>query len=181
MALCCMYDINKYIFGTKDFSFFTWWTAPMWFNMPSVLEISSCTHAQAAESTTRHDPVHDYEHHLSLPRSGGESDDISLPPSVMRMCLIMMLNLLLPFPRFCFCLFWHKQHNSLEPFPNAHTRSRPTSIGDWGDKQQPVSARNILPVEARPFVDASALASCASYEALPRMKRFAFDVASCSR
>ena len=68
---------------------------------------------------------------VSLPRSRGESDYISLPRSVMRMCLIMMLNLLL-FPRFCFrfCLFLHEQHNSLEPFPNAHTRSRPTSIGD---------------------------------------------------
>ena len=69
---------------------------------------------------------------VSLPRPGGESDNISLPRSVIRMCWIMMLNLLLflLLPPVYFCLFLHKQHNSLEPFPNAHTRSRPTSIGD---------------------------------------------------
>ena len=38
---------------------------------------------------------------VSLPRSRRESDDISLPRSVVRMCLIMMLNLLL-FSRFFF-------------------------------------------------------------------------------
>ena len=53
---------------------------------------------------------------VSLPRSWKESDGISLPRSVMRMCFIMMFNL-------------HKQHNPLEPFPNPRTRSRPTRNG----------------------------------------------------
>ena len=77
---------------------------------------------------------------VPLPRCGGESDDISLPRSVMHMCLIIMLNLLL-FPRFSFCLFLHEQHNSLQTFPNAHACPRPTSIGGCGDIRQPVSAR----------------------------------------
>ena len=90
-----------------------------------------------ASNTTRSNRFQTHTHALgppvtsiivSLPRSG-VSDDISLSRSVMHMCLISMLKLIL-FPRFCLCLFSHKQHNSLEPFPKAHTRSRPPSIGD---------------------------------------------------
>ena len=45
--------------------------------MSYVLEISLCTHAQASESTTRHGPFHDYEHHRYLCLNRGESPMIS--------------------------------------------------------------------------------------------------------
>ena len=95
----------------------------------SVFKISLGSYAHAANSTARHDPFHDHEHHCISTSIGRVSDDISLPQSGMRMCLTMMLNSLL-FPRLCFRLFLHKLHHSLEPFPNAHTRPRPTNIGD---------------------------------------------------
>ena len=54
--------------------------------MPHVLEISLRIHAQAAESTTDTILFTITSIIVSLPRSGVESDHISLPRSVMRMC-----------------------------------------------------------------------------------------------
>ena len=65
---------------------------------------------------------------VSLPRSGGESDDIALPRSVMCMCLIVMLNCC-HFPAivyFCFCTSNTTRSNRFQ----TQTRSRPTSIGN---------------------------------------------------
>ena len=97
-----MGDINYLIFGTEDFSFLHL------MNCPNVIRDAVRTR-NICVPTPRPPRVRPGTISfkitsiiiiiVSLPRSGGESDDISLLRSVMRMCLIMMLNLLL-FPRF---------------------------------------------------------------------------------
>ena len=110
---------------------------------------------------------------VSLPRLGGESDHISFPRSVMRMCLIMMLNSLL-FPRFCFCFCTSNTNHSNRFQTHTHALGPPVS-GIEETNNNPYL--HVIPYRSR----RAPLPTLPRSLPVPRMKRFTFDVASCSR
>ena len=113
---------------------------------------------------------------VSLPRSRRESDDISLPRSVVRMCLIMMLNLLL-FSRFFF-KFVFAQATKLARTVSKRTHT--LSAHQYrGLRRQLTNNPFLLVISYRSRRRPLWTLPCSL--PVPHMKRFAFDVASCSR